>query len=124
MEKQLEIDFEATVKKLEVILNKKKKRMEDNIKAENKKKVERIDEEKNRINKEIERKKKEIQELKKELNGKDEEKRNIQEGEEIQLIEIGNEIEKEKNYYLLALMDDIEIQKALKGFRKKLYKYQ
>ena len=108
MEKQLEIDFEATVKKLEVILNKKKQRMEDATKAENKKKVERID-------KEIERKQKEIQEL-------DEEKRNIQEGEEIQLIEIGNEIE--KNYYLLALMDDIEIQKALKGFRKKLYKYQ
>ncbi len=110
MEKQLEIDFEATVKKLEVILNKKKKRMEDATKAENKKKVERID-------KEIERKQKEIQEL-------DEEKRNIQEGEEIQLIEIGKEIEKEKNEYLLALLDDIEIQKALKRFRKKLNKYQ
>ena len=110
MEKQLEIDFEATVKKLEVILNKKKQRMEDATKAENKKKVERID-------KEIERKQKEIQEL-------DEEKRNIQEGEEIQLIEIGKEIEKEKNEYLLALLDDIEIQKALKRFRKKLNKYQ
>ena len=69
--------------------------MENATKAENKKKVERID-------KEIERKQKEIQEL-------DEEKRNIQEGEEIQLNEIGNEIEKEKNDYLLALMDDIEI---------------
>jgi len=117
MEKQLGIDFEATVKKLEVILNKKKKRMEDATIAENKKKVERIDKEKNLINKEIERKQKEIQEL-------EEEKRNIQEGEEIQLKEIGNEIEKEKNDYLLALMDDIEIQKALKGFRKKLNKYK
>ena len=117
MEKQIEIDFEATVKKLEVILNKKKQRMEDATKAENKKKVERIDKEIERKQKEIERKQKEIQEL-------EEEKRNIQEGEGIQLNEIGNEIAIEKNDYLLALMDDIEIQKALKGFRKKLNKYK
>ncbi len=44
----------------------------------------------------------------------DEEKKNIQEGETIQLIEI----EKEKNDYFLSLMDDIEIKKTLKGFKK------
>ena len=93
--------------------------MEDSIKAENKKKIGRIDEEKNHINNEIERKQTEIQELKTELNWKDEEKKNIQEGETIQLIEIGKEIEKEKNDYLLALMDDIEIKKTLKEFKEK-----
>ena len=91
--------------------------MEDSIKAENKKKIGRIDEEKNHINNEIER-------LKIELAGKDEEKKNIQEGEEIQIIEIGKEIEKEKNDYLLALMDDIQIKKTLKEFKEKLNKYQ
>jgi len=44
----------------------------------------------------------------------DEEKKNIQEGETIQLIEI----EKEKNDYFLSLMDDIEIKKTLKEFKK------
>ena len=92
--------------------------MEDSIKAENKKKFGRIEEEKNHINNEIERKQTEIQELKTELNWKDEEKKNIQEGETIQLIEIGKEIEKEKNDYLLALMEDIEIKKTLKNLKK------
>ncbi len=67
---------------------------------------------------EIERNQTEIQELTTELAGKDEEKKNIQEGEAIQLIEIGNEIENEKNDYRLALMVDIEIKKNLKGFKK------
>jgi hypothetical protein len=82
------------------------------------KKFGRIEEEKNHINNEIERKQTEIQELKTELNWKDEEKKNIQEGETIQLIEIGKEIEKEKNDYLLALMEDIEIKKTLKNLKK------
>ena len=102
MEKQLELDAEETFKKIEVILNKKRKRMEDSVKAENIKKIERIDEEIERIKIE---------------------KKNIQEGEEIQLTEIRKEIEKEKNDYFLALMEDIEIKKTIKGFKEKLNKY-
>ena len=145
MEKQLKIDVETKIKKIHSIL-KKKNRMEDSVKTENKKKIGKIDKEKNLINNEIKRKQKgierkqteikmmqaeiermkveiernqtEIQELTTELAGKDEEKKNIQEGETIQLIEIGNEFEKEKNDYRLALMDDIEIKKTLKGFKK------
>ena len=145
MEKHLEVDVEAKIKKIEIILN-KKNRMEDSVKTENKKKIGKIDKEKNLINNEIkwkqkgierkqaeikmmqaeiersqteiERNQTEIQELTTELAGKDEEKKNIQEGETIQLIEIGNEIENEKNNYRLGLMDDIEIKKTLKGFKK------
>ena len=120
MEKQLKIEAEERVKKMKVILNKKKKRMEDSIKAVNRKKIERIEEEKNLINKEIKKKKREIEELTAELTGKDEEKKNIQEGEANQLIEIEKEIEKKSNNYLLDLMEDIEIEKILKGFKKKL----
>ena len=138
MEKHLEVDVEAKIKKIEIILN-KKNRMEDSVKTKNKKKIGRIDKEKNLINNEIkrkqteierkkteikriqaeiERKQTEIQELTTELTEMDEEKKNIQEGETIQLIEIGKEIEKEKNDYFLSLMDDIEIKKTLKGFKK------
>jgi len=116
--------------------------MEDSVKTENKKKIGKIDKEKNLINNEIKRKQKgierkqaeikmmqaeiernqtEIQELTTELAGKDEEKKNIKEGETIQFIEIGNEIENEKNNYRLALMDDIEIKKTVKGLKKIKY---
>ena len=98
-----------------ILIERKRKRLKDKIIRENMQKIKKIEKKMNDL-------KLQINILYEELRRNEEEKKKIKEKEEIQLIKMNKQIDKEENKHILVLKDESDLRKDTKtemGKRKK-----
>jgi hypothetical protein len=98
-----------------ILIERKRKRLKDKIIRENMQKIKKIEKKMNDL-------KLQINILYEELRRNEEKKKKIKEKEEIQLIEMNKQIDKEENKHVLVLKDESDLRKDTKteiGKRKK-----